>query len=323
MSSPIADLSYRNYDGPLNPPRLRWWAIARMMIKQGFSKKSTWVFSALSGWYYLAMIFVLFVIDAVAAQRPPGSPNPLEAIFGRIVWKDQFMHGFGFGQILFLVVSLILGAGAIANDNRANALLVYLSKPVSKLDYLIGKWFGVFLPLLLMMLIPSVIFYIYGVLSFRDKGFISQDPWLFAKLMIILPLGAAYHASLVVGISSFFKQGRIAGATYAGFYFLTNFFTQAMMVVFQVQTSPRLDGEGDPNTLSIVQKLAYGSIDGIANGMCKAILDTDGSPYFALPSQARMVESPPLVPVVGIMLFITVGMLVLAWTRIRAVEVVG
>ena len=55
-AGPIADLSYRSYDGPLAPPRARWQAIARMGIKQAFRKKSLWVCTAFSGWYYLVMM---------------------------------------------------------------------------------------------------------------------------------------------------------------------------------------------------------------------------------------------------------------------------
>ena len=56
-------------------------------------------------------------------------------------------------QLFLLFIALLAGAGSIANDNRANALLVYLSKPCRKVDYLFGKWAG------LAMLIAGVPFY--------------------------------------------------------------------------------------------------------------------------------------------------------------------
>ena len=48
-SSPIADLSYRNYDGPLEPPISRWWPIARVGILKAFKNKWFWVVSIFSG----------------------------------------------------------------------------------------------------------------------------------------------------------------------------------------------------------------------------------------------------------------------------------
>lgn len=325
MSNPIADLSYRNYDGPLDPPRLRWWGIAKTMIKIGFKKKSTWYFAIGSAWYYLAMTFILFLMDTLAAQTPEGQQNPIEQLIGRIVWKDQFLHGVGYGQILFMAVSLILGAGAIANDNRSNALLVYLSKPVSKKDYLLGKWVGVFLPLWLMMVLPALVFFLYGFMSYQDKGFISDDPWLFVKIMVIFPVLAAFHSSLIIGVSSLFNQGKIAGATYAGIYFISNFFTVIMSISHAAINSVSRQGrEVNQGALAVVDQLFYCSIDGLCIGFTKALLGTNGSMPFLIPSQGNVpVPAPNFWMISSVMLVISAGMMLLAWSRIRAVEVVG
>lgn len=323
-ASPIADLSYRNYDGVLLPPRNRWWVIAKMTIMQALRKKSLWVFTALSGWYYLAMIFVLFFMEQSAASTPPGAPNPLNAYLSRISWKDQFLHGFGYGQLLFMLIALIIGAGAIANDNRANALLVYLSKPCDKRDYLFGKWFGVFLPLLIVSAVPSLVFYFYGAMSFREHGFLSDDPWLVIKLATMLPLGAAFHASIIIGFSSLFQQGRIAGATYAGLYFLTNFFTKLMTVAWMGMTgTSRHPGQGPEGAIALIGKLYYGSIDGVNIAMAKSVLGTDGSVPFGFPSPFKEVPAPSLFFSLSIIVGLSALAMYVAWVRIRPVEVVG
>lgn len=322
MSSPIADLSYRGYDGPLESPRFRWWSIARTMIGISLRKRIAWVFSALSAWYYLAMIFVLYVMDTIAARVGDQGAANIDRFFGRIIWKDQFLHGFSFGQMLFLFVALILGAGAMANDARANALVVYLSKPVSKADYLVGKWLGIFLPLLVIMLVPSLIFFGYAAMSYQERHFLTQDPWLFWKMLALYPLGAAFHASMVLGFSSMFKQGRVAGAVYAGLYFLTNFFTGAMGVVFAVMNSPMRHG-GVAKSSALVENLYYCSIDGLCIGMAKGILGTSGSAPFGIPDKSPWVPAPSLPAVLTLMTVLSVVMLTVAWTRVKAVEVVG
>lgn len=329
MSSPILDLSYRNYDGPLDAPGKRWWAIAKATMRIAFKKKSMWVFMALSAWYYLAMIFVLFFVDQATSQAPSisGQPNPLDAFFARIVWKDQFMHGFSYGQINYLAIVLILGAGAIANDNRANALLVYLSKPVTKRDYLWGKWVGVFVPVLMTMLIPMLVFFLYGLMSYRDKGFLSQDPWMIVKLLITCPLAAAFHASLITGVSSMFNQGRLAGAAYAGFYFLSNFFTHLMGITYIGMSGgfrgAARSGGADGPMADLVQRLWYGSIDGINIGLFKGVFQTAGSMPFGLPGRGLFIKAPPLWLPILVVGLLSSAMMFLAWRRIRAVEVVG
>ena len=92
-----------------------------MTMRMALKKRVMWVCMALSGWYYLAMIFVLFFMEQFAQQSSrPGQPSPLDSFIGKLIWKDQFLHGFSYGQIMFMAITLIIGAGAISNDNRAN-----------------------------------------------------------------------------------------------------------------------------------------------------------------------------------------------------------
>ena len=60
-ASPIADLSYRNYDGPLDSPEFRWWVIAKMGIRRAIKNRWYWVVMLLSGGYYAVMITILFI----------------------------------------------------------------------------------------------------------------------------------------------------------------------------------------------------------------------------------------------------------------------
>jgi ABC-2 type transport system permease protein len=320
MASPIADLSYRNYDGPLMPPVNRWWAIARMSINLAIKKKGLWVWATLSAIWYIFLFPILFFIDATI-PTPAGQKNP---ILASIIWKNLFLSAFGISQLFLLIIALLIGVGTIANDNRANALLVYLSKPCTKTDYLVGKWLGIFIPIVAISLAPALIFYGYGLMSYRSYGFVSQDPWLFFKVIGMALVPGIVHASLGLGISSLFNQGRLAGAAYAGLYFISLFFTKAMDVI---NFTSQRHGGSPP---SIVTKLFYCSIDGIQIGLAKLILGTDGGPNFAglnfNPRQFRNplpVETPPALFIfllAGIPCALAVG---IAWSRVRAVEVVG
>ncbi len=331
-NSPLADLSYRNYDGPLDSPTMRWWVIARMTFWMALRKKLMWLLLVMSGGYYLALMTILFFVEQFASSQsvPAGAPDPFTQFLSQIIWKDQFVHGISTGQMWFVMIGMLAGAGTIANDNRANALLVYLSKPCDKRDYLMGKWFGIFMILAMCMTIPSAFFYAYGVMSYRDYGFLS-DIWVPVKMAVYIVLSAGFYSSLIVGVSSLFKQGRLAGATLAGIYFLTNFFTQIMafswaMSIFQ-QVGRRGAPVANPTTLAqgprIVGDLYYASVDGINIGLGKAILGTDGTPYFGMRSPIPSVFAPNL----WLMLLIVAGLsalfLSVAWSRIRAVEVVG
>jgi len=320
-SSPIADLSYRNYDGPLEPPINRWWAIAKMSIRLSLKKKGFWVWAVLSGYWYMILLAVFYFVDAQASVVS-GKQNPF---FANLVWKDQFLNGFAIGQLLLFVLALLIGAGAIANDNRANALLVYLSKPCSKLDYVVGKWLGIFIPITAVTAVPTLLFYAYCLMSYRSYGFVTQDPWLIVKLFGMILIPGFFHASAALGISSLFQQGRLAGATYAAFYFFGIFFTKAMQSIIVMSGLNDITGSGS-SAPAFVKNLYYCSVDGIQIAVAKVILHTDGSPPLAGPGPAAKLG---VVPAPSGWIFIPAffaicGLfMLLAWSRIRAVEVVG
>jgi ABC-2 type transport system permease protein len=324
MSSPIADLSYRNYNGPLEPPIYRWWAIAKATMRLKLKNKFLWFLAGFSGYWYLVLMAVFYFMESLAQNAPIGGGQ--NAIFSRIVWKDQFLNAFSISQFLLFLIALLIGVGSIANDNRANALLVYLSKPVSRLDYLIGKWVGIFIPLVVIAAFPTFIFYGYCFMSYRQYGFLTEDPQLFFKLCGMVLLPAFFHSSVSLGISSLFNQGRLAGATYAGIFFMSLFFTKAMQIVWLVTN------EEDGRAPALVAWLYYCSIDGIQIALAKIILGTNGSWLFAGlgapsgPNQAgaaMSIPAPPALPFWLAYFGISFLALFIAWSRVRAVEVVA
>ncbi len=333
MTSPILDLSYRNYDGPLEPPMYRWWAIAKRSIQFAFGNKWFWVLSLLSGAWYFILMIIFYFVDSFAGSMQGGrfggsslnSSKAAEAIYRQVKWDEQFLHAFSIGQMSFFFLALLIGVGAIANDNRANALLVYLSKPCTKADYLIGKWLGIFIPLWIAVAIPTLFFYGYCFMSYRAYGFLD-DPWLILRLLLLITLPAVFHASLALGISSMFKQGRVAGATYAGFYFFTLFFTKAMGAIhFMIVAGQGQSNGGSP---TLVDNLFYFSVDGVQIGLAKVILQSAGGQPF--PIQGPMGNLSKLVPAAPNGLLMTAGFLFLcgislliASTRVKAVEVVS
>src|SRR5688500_9736480 len=59
-ASPIADVSYRNYDGPLRR-RLRWWIVALAGVRIAVSRWYFWLFVVLAMLPYLAGGFWIYL----------------------------------------------------------------------------------------------------------------------------------------------------------------------------------------------------------------------------------------------------------------------
>lgn len=316
--TPFGESIYRGYEGELASPGSRWWVISRQLLSFVFKKRAYWVLTILSGIYYLLIIAVTYFIGNFGAQMGggEGASRIEQEFYSRIIWEDQFLHGFQFGHFLMMAIVLIVGAGAIANDNNANALLVYLSKTCSRFDYLLGKWLGVFIAISLSMFIPAVFFFVYGSLNFRENGFLSDDASMFWSVPLSILLGSAFQTTMIVGISSFFKQGRMAGATYAGLYILSGLFAFIAKLT-------RFNEELPDAVRELLSRFHYCSVYGVIEAGFKVLLNTNGASSLMEGGDQMVITQPP----VGFWLFIYVVpsllFLFIAYRRIRAVEVVG
>ncbi len=215
-SAQIADRSYRGYDGELHTRAHRWWFVALATIRAGMANKAFWILAALVALAYIINgAFVYYARDFALRLGGGLFPAP-EAIY-----SDTFFRCLNFTRLPLFLLALVVGAGSIAADNRANALLVYLSKPITKTDYLLGKWAGVFLLLGAVSLLPALLLYGFFVAAYSSEGFLKENPGLWASVIGATLLPALIHSSLIIGFSAWSKSPRMAGASYAGLYFMS------------------------------------------------------------------------------------------------------
>ena len=71
--SNIADLSYRNYDGPLVSRVARWWIISKSGIQGTLKKPGFWVAVAFCLIPYLAHGFAFYLQEQLASMGGPGA----------------------------------------------------------------------------------------------------------------------------------------------------------------------------------------------------------------------------------------------------------
>jgi ABC-2 type transport system permease protein len=312
--SSIADLSYRNYDGPLKTRFLRWWVIAQSQLRLTWSRSWFYILAGLPLLRFLLGGFRMYLSSIFAAQIGQSTPNFIGEPEGQ-KYALQFWSVLcgDTNSTMALIITLVIGAGCIAADNQANALLVYFSKPIAKLDYLVGKWVSVFLTLFVITLFPATVLYVFAVVSFRDDGFLTSEPWLGPRLLLSIFVPALIHSSLIVGISAWSKSPRIVGALYAGFYILGGIVAGVIAgIVFK----------NNPEMQNLVRHCSLlGLINGIAQNIMHVVVPAPL--YFMRPMREPDVTNiPKLWPLLTIAGTLIAVSLTAAWVKIRAVEVV-
>ena len=119
------------------------------------------------------------------------------------------------------VITIYVGAGLIANDRRANALQIYLSKPLLRSEYIAGKAAVLFTFLMLVTWLPAILLLLVQVMFAGSFAFISKNLFLFPAITVAGLLQALLATFTMLALSSLSKSSRYVGILYAGILFFT------------------------------------------------------------------------------------------------------
>jgi len=116
---------------------------------------------------------------------------------------------------VFFVI-FIAGSSLIADDRRHNALSLYLSRPLTRVDYLLGKAAGVGVPIACLTLIPCLLLYLLHGLFRNDWLLLFRDAQILMAIVLQSLLLIVSGSLIILAISSCTKQGRYATFGFIG-----------------------------------------------------------------------------------------------------------
>jgi ABC-2 type transport system permease protein len=219
--SPIHDQSYRRYTGTRLPLGRAWGVIAWTGIRAMLGRK---VFLGLQ-----ALAWIPFVVRAVQIYVVTAYPNASQLLPVNANMFETFLEQQG---IFVFFVTVYVGAGLIANDRRANALQIYLSKPLLRIEYIGGKVAILVVYLTEITLVPGLLLVVLQVLFSGSFDFLRQNAFVIPAVVLASLLRVIVAAFTMLALSSLSKSSRYVGIMYAGVIF----FTEAMFGVLRVIT---------------------------------------------------------------------------------------
>ena len=216
---PIHDQSYRRYKGDRAPQGRAWTVIATAGIRQMLAKKK---FLAL-----LVLAWLPFVVRSVQMYLAANF-SQLSVIAPSAATFRQFLD---FQEAFVFFITIFTGAGLIANDMRANALQIYLAKPMSRFEYIAGKFAVLAFFLLLVTWLPATMLLVIQIVFAGNLQFISANLYLIPAILVATGIETVVLSMVMLALSSLSKSARFVGIMYAG----ALFFTQGLYgVVFVV-----------------------------------------------------------------------------------------
>ncbi len=225
--------SFRPYDGVLSAASTRFLVPARYALQDLFRSKLFTIFTTLCFVFPLLCVFAIYLrhnADLLANLATAGIEfeewMPIDETFFGVFMRVQGMLAF------FLV--LFSGPRLVSRDLANNGLALYLCRPFSKAQYVLGKMTVLLLLMSAVTWIPGLLLWglqaalegaSWGVANLRSAAALVIGSWVW---MIVLGL-------LALAISAWVRWRPVAGFCLLLVFFGGIFFARAIELLFNTE----------------------------------------------------------------------------------------
>jgi len=139
-------------------------------------------------------------------------------LFTEVFWLHSFV-----GLTLCLVALTIMVPHLVARDRASNALTIYLSRPLTSADYLLGKLGIIVGVLLLLWTGPLVLGWLLSMLLAPDREFIFYSFLPLLRALLFNGIALVVLATIALGVSALNRSSRITIIMWIGLSFIAWF----------------------------------------------------------------------------------------------------
>ena len=214
---PIHDQGYRRYAGRREAHGRTWLGIARAGIMERLRERKFLGLLLVAWLPFLVRSVQLYIASNYAQTAQFLGPTP--ALF------KEFLQQQG---IFVFFITMYVGSGLIANDRRANALQIYLSKPLTRVDYVVGKLTTLLVFLIGVTWLPGILLLLIQMMFAGNLTFLKANLYLFPAITAYAAVAVLVASFCMLALSSLSKSRRFVAVMYAGLIFFTAAMYQAL-----------------------------------------------------------------------------------------------
>jgi len=230
---PIFDQGYQHWNGEMRGLTWRWLAITQHGVRAGLQNRyvrmlllAAWspalaLAAMLSIWGLLERKSDLIkpIIQSLAFLSRQMIASPKD--YRLQVWTLSYDYFLLIELRLSMLLILLIGPNLISQDVRLNALPLYFSRPLRRLDYFLGK-LGIITTFLAMVIVaPCIIAYVLGLLCSLDIT-IVRDTWRLLVSSVAYGLIVSISAGLLVlALSSLSRNSRYIALFWLGIWIVS------------------------------------------------------------------------------------------------------
>jgi ABC-2 type transport system permease protein len=206
---PIHDQGYQRYLGTRSAIGRSWQVMTRAGV-MSVVRKRVFIGMMLWAWAPFVVRAVQIYVSATFQQASFLAP------------KGETFREFLDQQGLFVFfMTIYVGAGLIADDRRANALQLYLSKPMTSAEYIAGKLAILVLFLVSVTFLPAMMLLVTQAVFAGDLTFVRNNIYLVPAITLYSVALVLLASTTMLALSSMSKSSRFVSVMYAGLFFFT------------------------------------------------------------------------------------------------------
>jgi ABC-2 type transport system permease protein len=226
--------SYRSYGGALTPAWSRFAIITRYAFKNLFRSRMLTAYFVCCFFYPLGCAVALYLNHNLSFLATLN----IHEVFA--VDADFFLRFLAVQSAFAFILMAVVGPGLVSPDLANNALPLYLCRPFSRAEYVIGK-------MAILVWLLSLITWIPGLILFLVESSLSGMSWMLANIgfawgiFIGSLIEIMIFSLLSLAISAWIKRKLAAGAALLGIFFFGSGLAAAINAVLETKNGYLID----------------------------------------------------------------------------------
>ncbi len=223
--------SYHGYDGPQTSEWSRFAIIPRYAYRGLFQSKIMTAFFVLCFVPPMIFLSLIYVADNFASlaqlvqANRVGSPITIDGKF--------FLNFLNFQAGLAFILTAFVGPSLVSSDLTNRALPLYLSRPFSRAEYVVGKMAVLIMLLSLITWVPGLILFLVHS-SLMGWTWSIDNAWIAWAIFAGAVIWILIIALLALALSAWIKWRIAAGALLLAVFFVAAGFGEAINAVLDV-----------------------------------------------------------------------------------------
>lgn len=232
---PIFDQGYQHWKGALQGQAWRWLPITLQGARAQL--KNRWVRFGMLAALGPALLLSAFLAIWSLFEKNSSLLTPFLFFFQNLpdaiksgpkgfrtaFWTLAFRQFFGIQLFFSMILVLLIGPDLISQDLRFNAIPLYLSRPVRRFEYFLGKLGVIAAYLSVVTVLPVLVAFLLGFGFGLDPSVFRDTARLLGASIVFGGIVVVSAGLLMLALSSLSRNSRYVGAMWLALWLIGDF----------------------------------------------------------------------------------------------------